>query len=64
MMRKVEEGLSRVGQKMMPKIKMVEPGRLMLKHILTNSDPLKDRPCNHPQCTTCVGEHPSTCRIH
>ena len=46
--REVEEGLTNLGHKMMPKFKMVEQGGLMLKHILTNSDPWKDRPCPHP----------------
>merc|ERR1712239_3312 len=62
-MREVEEDLDKLGPKLMPKLKMVERGGLMLKHILTNSDPWKDRPCDHPKCSTCKGEHPGTCRI-
>ena len=34
----------------------------MLRSVQTNSDPWKDWPCRHPQCTTCQGEHPGTCR--
>merc|ERR1712082_121659 len=62
-MREMEEDLAKLGPKLMPKLKMVEQGGLMLKHILTNSNPWKDRPCNPPQCSTCQGEHPGTCRI-
>ena len=51
-MREVEEGLAKFSHKLMPKIKMVEQGGLMLKHILINSDPWKDWPCSHPQCST------------
>ncbi len=62
-MREVEEDLANLCPRMMSKLKIVEQGGLMIKHILTNSDPWMDRPCNHPQCSTCQGEHQGPCRI-
>ena len=38
-MREVEVGLSKFSRSMMPRFKLVDQGGLMLKHILTNSDP-------------------------
>ena len=64
-LREVQENLSKMGPKLMPRVKLVEEGGLMLKSILV-SNPWKDVPCGHPQCSTCLlGESkiPGTCSI-
>ena len=61
-MREVEGRLARLGSKLMPRLKLVEQGGMMLKSMLTNSDPWRVAPCGHPQCTTCRGDNLGTCR--
>ena len=61
-LRGVETRLAGLGGKVMPRLKLVEQGGIMLRSILTKSDPWRDAPCGHPQCTTCRGEKPGTCR--
>ena len=63
-LRKVKEGLTGQGRKTStPKLKLVEQAGTMLKSILTSSDPWASRPCQHPQCSTCIGERTGDCRV-
>ena len=61
-LRDIEGRLSKMGNRVMPKMKLVEQGGLMLRSILTSSDPWRDQPCGHPQCTTCLGDNPGSCK--
>ena len=60
------EKLSEMGRELMPKVKLVEQSGLMLKTILTSSNPWKLMPCSSPQCTFCLPgkfSKPGSCKV-
>ena len=65
-LRRVEERLTFSGpgrSSTTPKLKLVEQAGVMLRAILTKSNPWSDAPCDHPQCSTCDGDKPGDCKV-
>ena len=63
---RVEERLTNTGsgrKSTTPKLKLVEQAGVMLREVLTQSNPWADIPCDHPQCTTCTGYNTGDCKI-